>query len=87
MAVLSWVAMSKVTPPGGAGVDRKTVKVKVVVPESPSFRVTSLIVKSVQFPKGVPSTFTPGENFRPPAPAALVCRMKFPLMSGARVSD
>ena len=42
VAVLSWVAMSKVTG-AGAGVERLTVKVKLVVPVSPSFRLTSLI--------------------------------------------
>src|ERR1051325_4632660 len=38
--------MSKVTPPAGAGVDKLTVKVNVVVPLSPSFRAMSLIVKT-----------------------------------------
>src|SRR3954468_474057 len=37
--------MSKVTPPGPAGVERLTVKVKLVVPAFPSFRETSLIVR------------------------------------------
>ena len=37
--------MSKVTPPGPAGAERLTVKVKVVVPALPSFSETSLIVR------------------------------------------
>src|SRR5690349_12985168 len=37
--------MSKVTPPGPAGADRLTVKVKLVVPAFPSFSETSLIVR------------------------------------------
>src|SRR3954449_9360343 len=37
--------MSKVTPPGPAGAERLTVKVKLVVPALPSFRETSLIVR------------------------------------------
>src|SRR6058998_2781729 len=37
--------MSKVTPPGPAGVERLTVKVKLVVPAFPSLRETSLIVR------------------------------------------
>ena len=37
--------MSKVTPPAGAGADRLTVKVKVVVPALPSLSETSLIVR------------------------------------------
>src|SRR5436305_1225782 len=37
--------MSNVTPPGPAGVERLTVKVKLVVPALPSFRETSLIVR------------------------------------------
>ena len=42
VAVLSAVAMSKVTPPAPAGEERLTVKVKVVVPALPSFCETSL---------------------------------------------
>ncbi len=45
MAVPLAVAMSKVTPPAGAGAERLTVKVKVVVPALPSFSETSLIVR------------------------------------------
>src|SRR5436305_1453048 len=37
--------MSNVTPPGPAGAERLTVKVKEVVPALPSFRETSLIVR------------------------------------------
>src|SRR5215217_2034461 len=37
--------MSNVTPPAPAGLDRLTVNVNVVVPESPSACVTSLIVR------------------------------------------
>ena len=37
------VAISKVTPPAGAGAGRETVKVKVVVPELPSLADTSLM--------------------------------------------
>src|SRR5215218_4206133 len=37
--------MSKVTPPGPAGAERLTVKVKLVVPAFPSLRETSLIVR------------------------------------------
>src|SRR5947207_14756023 len=43
MAMLSCVAMSKVTPPAGAGNERLTVKVNVVVPLLPSAAVISLI--------------------------------------------
>src|SRR5438045_3732628 len=35
--------MSKVTPPAGAGAERLTVKVKLVVPASPSLSETSLL--------------------------------------------
>src|ERR1700720_3766686 len=77
--------MSKVTPPGGAGVDRLTVNVNVLTPLLPSFAVTLLMVNSVQFPNGVPSIFSPGENFR--APAMVVCSTKFPVISGERVND
>ena len=45
LAVPSAVAMSKVTPPAGAGAERLTVNVKVVVPALPSFSETSLIVR------------------------------------------
>ncbi len=45
MAVLLAVAMSKVTPLAGAGEERFTVNVKLVVPLFPSFCVTSLIVR------------------------------------------
>src|ERR1044071_9474109 len=45
VAVLSAVAMSKLTPPGPAGDDRLTVKVKAVVPPLPSLALTSLIVR------------------------------------------
>ena len=41
----SAVAMSNVTPPGPAGAERLTVKVKEVVPAFPSFRETSLTVR------------------------------------------
>jgi len=39
--------MSKLTPPGPAGALRLTVKTKLVVPESPSARVTSLIERLI----------------------------------------
>src|SRR2546423_15399743 len=48
VAVLSAVAMSKDTPPAGAGVERLTVNVKIVVPELPSFCETSFM-ESVGF--------------------------------------
>ena len=44
MAVPLAVAMSKVTPPGPAGVLRLTVNVALVVPALPSASVTSLMV-------------------------------------------
>src|ERR1051325_1005018 len=40
-----------------------------------------------QLPKGAPLTRVPGENLLPPAPVAVVCSVKLPLMSGERVSD
>src|SRR5215471_10163281 len=45
IAVFSAVAISKVTPLAPAGAERLTVKVKVVVPELPSFMETSLTVR------------------------------------------
>ena len=42
---MSCVAMSKITSVEGAGADRLTVKVAVIVPEFPSVTVTSLIVR------------------------------------------
>jgi hypothetical protein len=45
VAVLSAVAMSKVTPPGPAGAERLTVKKAVTVPASPSVTV-SLSIES-----------------------------------------
>ena len=43
--MLSAVAISKVTPPAGAALDRVTVKVKAVVPEFPSAAVTSEMLR------------------------------------------
>src|SRR5215213_8684243 len=44
-AVPSAVAISNVTPLAPAGVERLTVKLNVVVPLSPSFNATSLMVR------------------------------------------
>ena len=44
LAVLSAVAISKVTPPAGAGAERLTAKLKEVVPELPSAILTSSMV-------------------------------------------
>ena len=46
VAVLSAVAMSKVTPPAPAGAESETVNVAVTVPEFPSVTVTSLIERA-----------------------------------------
>ena len=46
VAVLSWVAMSKVMPPAGAGSDELTVKVNIVVLLLPSFAETSLTLST-----------------------------------------
>lgn len=48
VAVLSWVAMLNVTPPAGAGADRLTVNVAVVVPAFPSVTETSLIESPIE---------------------------------------
>ena len=45
MAVPSALAMSKVTPPTGAGADRLTVKLAVTVPLLPSTTATLSIVR------------------------------------------
>ena len=49
-AVPSAVAMSKVTPPAGAGAKRLTVNEKFVVPVSPSFWETSLSERLMAVP-------------------------------------
>ena len=46
MPVPSCVAMSNLTLPAGAGSERLTVKVNVVLPEFPSFAVTSVTLKA-----------------------------------------
>src|SRR6266436_5330107 len=45
VAVLSWVAMSKKMSVEGAGADKMTVKVAVVVPLFPSATLTSSMVR------------------------------------------
>src|SRR5215212_5860211 len=44
-AVASWVAMSNVTPPGPAGDERVTTKLKDVVPAFPSLAETSVMAR------------------------------------------